>query len=112
MSPDLLNKSSHLVTKWFSLRNNQIVVANFEDKLIVKKILALPGDTIQWQNGIISVNDVDISSQFHGDMNNFSLNITIPNDKIFLMGTNLDNSTDSRRFGLLNISDVKYLLIT
>ena len=75
--------------------------------LFVKRLIALPGDTLEIREGIVYVNgelvdetDIDMYSESHISMGP----ITLGEDEFFVMGDNRGNSNDSRRVGPLSRS--------
>lgn len=87
-----------------------------KDEKYVKRIMGVPGDTIVIQSGIIYLNGIEEYSKaipdnkiiWHDDR------IRIPEDKLFLMGDNRNNSYDSLNFGPVpysNITGVVQLIV-
>ena len=94
-----------------NVERNQIVVFPVEednDKLYIKRVVGLPGDRVKIQEGQLYVNGTAVDQSFTkdgctpGDMQE----ITVPDGKIFVLGDNRANSTDSRVIGSQNIEDV------
>ena len=78
------------------------------NELYVKRIVAVPGDTITYDETLktISVNDV-IVEQSYGDRWRLKTNtIKLKDDEYFIMGDNRGDSTDSRNFGPVKKSDI------
>jgi signal peptidase I len=82
---------------------------NFKEEFI-KRIIAIPGDTVMVKNGKYFVNGVEIKekylpSEFKTAPGNFAIEgkqITVPSDSYFVSGDNRDHSLDSRNFGIIN----------
>ena len=80
-------------------------------KLLIKRIIGLPGDTVAIVDGITYVNDTAIIDTFTkdgytvGDMDA----VTVPEGCLFCMGDNRQNSADSRdsRIGFVSMDRVK-----
>ncbi len=69
-------------------------------KDLVKRVIGLPGETIQIVSGTVYINggrldEPYIKKAWHADM----AKLTIPADHYFVMGDNRDNSLDSRALG-------------
>lgn len=91
---------------------NDVVVAKSEklNCYIIKRIIGIPGDTIQIVQGYIHVNGEKIKEQYQYDI---IISAGIANDPIvlkeneyFLLGDNRNNSIDSRELGPIQSADI------
>lgn len=113
MKPTLENKQILLLSK-YSKRYERfdIVVFNYAKQKLVKRIIGLPGEKIEFKNNKLYINNKEIEEDFgHMETEDFSLSDigyeTIPDNMYFLVGDNRTNSLDSRYIGLVSDSDIE-----
>jgi signal peptidase I len=90
------------------IERGDIVVFWFPDdpsKSYIKRVIGLPGDTIEVHEGIVRVNGRDIEETYLDPRLNLSHRSQAPiyvrPNYYFVMGDNRDNSSDSRIWGLV-----------
>lgn len=90
---------------------SNLLLENGQNKLLVKRIIGLPGDTISISGGIVYLNGVALEESYTKDgyTQTEMSEITVPENSLFCMGDNRQNSADSRdsRIGCVPMSDVK-----
>ena len=84
-----------------------IVVIKHEKEYLIKRVIGLPGEIIEYKEGKLYVNGKQIPETFiRFNTADFKLEEKIKDDNYFLVGDNRNNSTDSRTFGSINKKDI------
>lgn len=85
---------------------------------LIKRVVALQGDTIQIKSGIVQINgaelncsSIDVNYHNHGVLENSDEFYVVPNNSVFLLGDNSNNSFDSRYFGSVSLDKVSSSLL-
>jgi len=82
-----------LVVFWFPLDRT---------KSYIKRVIALPGDSVQIDNGTVSVNGARLDEPYvpneYRDRQSLPL-VTVPPDNYFVLGDHRSSSNDSRAWG-------------
>ena len=105
MEPSLYNNEKLLLsTTAYTFSNPEradIIVAkpdNINVDYIIKRVIGIPGDTIEIKDNVIYVNDIAIEEDYVKEKM-ITANIpkfTLANDEYFICGDNRNNSLDSR----------------
>lgn len=92
-------KEIMLLWKLGNLERFDIVVAKTAEDTLIKRLYALPGESIECRNGKIYINDQEIDDTYaFGETDDFT-KVTLKENEYFLMGDNRLVSLDSRRIG-------------
>jgi signal peptidase I len=81
-----------------------------EDKRLVKRVIGVPGDEVNIKDGYVYVNDEKLNEPYvKGETftQELTFPITVPDNKLFVLGDNRQVSKDSRAFGLINYNQVE-----
>lgn len=100
-----------LVYKFRTIKRNEIVSINQKDKIMVKRVIGLPGEHIEYKDNRLYVNgSLVLENNISVETKNFKLEDigyeTIPKDMYFVLGDNRTNSSDSREFGLVKKDEI------
>ena len=122
MYPTFKN-GEYILTNLIALRTNGLQrgdVIVFQappdpEKDFIKRVIGLPGDTVELKNGFVYVNGkkLDESPYLHSDVRSYggaflkdSQPYTVPTDDYFVMGDNRPFSSDSREWGIVARSKI------
>ena len=89
-----------------------IVVLKYNDEQLVKRIIGMPGESVQYRNNILYINGEKVSEEFLTEETyDFDLKVLgydkIPENYYFVVGDNRSNSLDSRLIGLISKEDIE-----
>ncbi len=115
MSPTLEDGDNLIVDKityrFSDPKRFDIIVFPFKENRTVyyiKRIIGLPGETVQIQDGKIYINGIELNEDYGAepieDPGIASTPITLGEDEYFVLGDNRNNSQDSRTAAVGNIS--------
>lgn len=82
---------------------------NGDEKDLVKRVIAVEGDKIKIENSNVYVNDELLDESYiHEEYTEGYIDMTIPENKVFAMGDNREESLDSRyeEVGLVDEKDI------
>ena len=85
-----------------------IVVASYENSYLIKRVIGLPGETIQIKNNKIYIDNKEINDVYNGSMDGgmFLEPTLIKENEYVIIGDNRNNSSDSRYFGPVSVDTI------
>lgn len=113
MYPTLSNNEFLLLSKYDqSYDRFDIVVLKYNKERLVKRIIGLPGETVEYKNNKLYINGKEIEEPFIAvETDDFNLKQLgydkIPENYYFVVGDNRGASLDSRMIGLINKKDLQ-----
>ena len=106
MEPNLYERQRLIIDKvsyhFFPPKRNDIVVIAMPDmeEMLVKRVIGLPGEMVEVQDGVVYVNGQPLPEPFPHDLGHESGGpVVLGPLNYYVMGDNRDNSNDSRSFG-------------
>lgn len=106
MNDTLYPNDLMLLFKVGNIERYDIVVANHDNKKLIKRVIGMPNDKIKCVSGILYINnEEDTSGYGYGENIDFP-EYTLKDDEYFLIGDNRSDSFDSRYFGPVKKEDI------
>ena len=115
MSPTLENGNILLLSKGLitggKYNRFDIVVIKYNEETIIKRVIGLPGEKIEYIDNTLYVDGEIVKEDFsHDSTSDFSIselgNDKVPDDSYLVLGDNRGISLDSRRIGFIKKEDI------
>jgi signal peptidase I len=102
----IINKLSYYLE---DPQRGDIIVLNFPNdrsRDFIKRIVGIPGDHIEINNGIVEINGISLDEPFINAQPNYSGSWDVPEGQYFVLGDNRNNSSDSHNWSYLPEDDI------
>lgn len=104
----ILNKTIYHFT---DIRRFDIVVIKTKKSFIIKRVIGLPGDKVEYKNNRLYVNDSEVEEDYiRGKMEDYNIeelgSTVVPANSYFVLGDNRKVSADSRVYGFIKQKDI------
>lgn len=110
MNPTLYNGDfgfSFVITKNIKINRFDTVVINASnEKKIVKRVIGLPNETIEFIDDSLYINGELIEQDFKYQGFTQDLKVTLQSDEYYVLGDNREHSNDSRFYGPFNSKQI------
>jgi signal peptidase I len=100
---------SKLNYRFGDVERGDIIVFHYPmdpEQELIKRVIGLPGDTINVQNGIVSVNGQSLEEPYIAAAPAYSGEWMVPDGHLFVLGDNRNDSSDSHSWGYLPFDKV------
>ena len=88
----------------FNINRYDVVVINTPDKYLIKRVIGLPNDSVEYKDNILYINDKEVDDVGTGITNDFKIELS--NNEYFCLGDNREHSKDSRYYGAFLKDDI------
>lgn len=110
MEPTYKSRELHLIAKAEEYERGDVVCVRLDDMTILKRIIAVEGDTVEIYHHCVWVNGETVAPYIKGetwnDSGEYDTHQTIGPDEIYLLGDNRNTSGDSRHFGTIRTEQI------
>jgi signal peptidase I len=81
---------------------------NQDDELLIKRLIGLPGDTVEIRDGRVYINDELLEEPFQTQQTRAGryAKVSVPPLHVYVLGDNRNHSNDSRSFGPVPIENI------
>ena len=91
--------------RFTDIKRFDIVVVDGEKEYLIKRVIGLPGEKIEYKNNKLYVNGKYVKDKYGKKITN-DFSVKVPKDSYFVLGDNRTNSLDSRYFGAFKKKEI------
>ena len=95
ITPVIVNGESMSPT----LKNNELLLLKKYDSRLIKRVIGLPGDKVEYKDGKLYINDEEMVDPFSNITKDFKYIGVVSENSYFVLGDNRNDSVDSRMIG-------------
>lgn len=107
MKPTLEGGEIMILNKIYEIERFDVVVVDIKTEEIIKRVIAMPGETISCENGKIYVNGKKQEEEYSMGVTGDFEKVTLADDEYFVLGDNREDSLDSEELGPMKESQIK-----
>ena len=113
MDKTLTNGQILILYKLSDIKRDDIVVVDkkVQGSTLIKRLIALPGETIECINGKIFINDKEYDDKYAYGITEDFPKVELKEDEYFILGDNRIVSEDSRYFGPIKKKNIRGYII-
>ena len=101
----LLDKLSY---RFRDIKRFEIIVIKYDNELIIKRVIGLPGDVVEYTDNKLYVNEKEYEEKYLATGTDTpSFKMTVPDNSYFVLGDNRKVSKDSREIGFIAKKDIE-----
>ena len=102
----LVNRMSY---RFGAIERGDIIVFNYPanpDQELIKRVIGLPGDQVTINNGQVALNGYILNEPYIAAAPQYNNEWNVPDNHVFVLGDNRNNSSDSHAWGMLPIENI------
>ena len=113
MQPTLYTGNVLVANRYGKIERGAIIIIKGEkpgsDDLLIKRVIGLPGDTIEFVDGYVKLNGEKLEENYlseQGKTFHDTPSIVVMENEVFYLGDNRQNSSDSRHYGTCKMEQI------